>query len=153
MDNPIVEYWPNGNKKHEEWFDREIVQQVVNRDAHRIGSPAVIWWHENGQIEQERYILNGMLYRIGGPAITCWYNDGGKYYEAYYTESKIHRLDGPAITTHMVNKNKEETWWVNNQKYTKEEHPFTIFCEEHNLSNNYEQWSADMKILFKLVWI
>ena len=139
-----VEHWINGNKKHETWFDHEIV--------HRIGEPAVIWWHENGQIEQERYILNGMIYRIGGPAITCWYNDGGKYYEAYYTESKIHRLNGPAITTHMVNKNKEETWWFNDQKYTKEEHPFTVFRIEHNLSFEYADWPEDMKMAFKLIY-
>lgn len=64
----------------------------------------------------------------------------------WFTDGKYHRLMGPCI----VWSNGDEWWYFKGKRVIKEEHPFTIFCKEYNLSEIFDEWPDSMKILFKL---
>ena len=59
-----------------------------------------------------------------------------------------HREDGPAI----IFDNVIEQWHFNGKLYSKEEHPFNVFRKEYNLSKKFEEWSIEMKVLFKIIY-
>ena len=102
-------------------------------------------------------IKNGLHIDCNGSKV--WYKDGKYHREGgkpaveikngtnlWYLNDLLHREEGPAII--YCNGNKE--WWIHGNEYIPEEHPFNKFRLEYNLSDNYEDWSIDMKILFKL---
>ena len=142
MLNPKITYWRNGQKESEVYF--------VNGKYHRPNGPTVTYWHENGQIEAEYYYINNVLHRINGPARTWWWMNGQIEAEYYYINNALHRIDGPARTWwYDDGQKKSEYYYINGVKYSKETHPFNVFRKEHKLGE-YDNWSEDMKVLFKL---
>jgi hypothetical protein len=95
---------------------------------------------ENGP---KRYFSKGQYHRIDGPAVE--YIDGTKY---WYRYGKVHRLDGPAVE--YIDGRKY--WYYEDIAYNQEKHPFNVFRKDYNLSEIYEEWSNDMKMLFKLTY-
>ena len=87
---------------------------------------------------------NNKLHRINGPAIE---RENG--YQAYYINGKCHRIDGPAITY----ASGRSLWFYDNIWYKeKKYHPFHLFRKQWKISENYDEWSKDHKILFKLTY-
>jgi hypothetical protein len=64
------------------------------------------------------------------------------------TTGTYHRIDGPCI----VWTGGDEWWYFKGERLAKENHPFNIFRKDYNLSETYEKWSDDMKMLFKLTY-
>jgi hypothetical protein len=64
------------------------------------------------------------------------------------SNGKYHKLNGPCI----IWTGGEEWWYFKGERIKKENHPFNIFCKEYNLSPLYDDWSDDMKMLFKLTY-
>jgi len=46
--------------------------------------PAVIWYYNNGNIEEECWHQNGEIHRIGGSAVICYHEDGSINLEEWY---------------------------------------------------------------------
>jgi hypothetical protein len=89
------------------------------------------------------YFKESKLHRIDGPAV-IW-PDGNQY---YYFNGEKHRFEGPAV----IHDDGTKEWYINGVKYRSHEHPFNIFRTHYNLSNNYEEWSNEYKVLFKLIY-
>ena len=105
---------------------------------HREDGPAMI--HPNGAVT---WYLNDKVHREYGPAMI--HPDGSK---VWYFNNRCHNMFGPAI----INSQADDFWYLNGIEYKKEKHPFNIFRSEYNLSDNYEEWTTDMKMLFKLIY-
>ena len=86
---------------------------------------------------------NNNLHREDGPAVE--YSSGTK---VWYFNGKRHRFTGPAL----VWDNGYVQWWLNDEKINPENHPFCIFRNDYDLSEEYEKWPKDMKALFKLTY-
>ena len=55
-------------------------------------------YHEDGKnMKCEEWYLNGKYHRIGGPAITWYHEDGTMNTEWWYLDGKLHRTDGPVV--------------------------------------------------------
>ena len=99
---------------------------VVSRDGDR-------YWYQDD-----------LLHREDGPAIE--YSNGDK---EWIVNNEFHRLEGPAI----INISDGTTeWYIDGERYNQEEHLFNVFRNEHNLSDNYNEWPGDMKVLFELIY-
>lgn len=109
-------------------------------------------------------MINQDIFELCDEEGRCVYSQGRKEYnyeieirsgyKHWFLKNKRHRLEGPAIediTTDNTSVGYEE-WWFDGIEYSLEQHPFTIFRKEYNLTNIYEDWSNDMKILFKLTY-
>ena len=70
-----IEYWPNGNKRREEWY--------FNNDRHREDGPAFIDYHESGTVIREIWFINEQLHKPDSPAY-IWYNKSGKIEREYW---------------------------------------------------------------------
>ena len=79
---------------------------------------------------------NGMIVYEGGTKV--WYKDDKKY-----------RLEGPVV---IFGKSGKKGWALNGKLISGKEHPFNIFRTEYDLPEDYEEWSLDMKILFKMTY-
>ena len=110
----------------------------LNGQRHRTDGPAVE--QANGD---KFWYLNGKRHRLDGPAIELVNGD-----KEWFLNGKLHRVDGPAIE--YTDGYKE--WWLNSINYEEDEHPFNIFRTEYNLSNIYDEWLNNMKIIFKLTY-
>ncbi len=147
--------------------DESLIQDAIgnkcwykNNRLHRVNGPAVE--KKNGDKE---WYLNGKRHREDGPAliypdlIEVWYfndkehrldgpakiwADGTK---EWWVNGKLHRLEGPACYYE-----DSERWYIRSIKYEPNEHPFNIFRTQYNLSNKYEEWSNEYKVLFKLIY-
>jgi len=84
----------------------------------------------------------GQKHREDGPA-SIW-PDGDWF---WYINGKMHRLTGPAS-----NFCYGSIWWINGEPIEPEEHPFNIFRNQYKLFDNYDEWTNDMKMLFKLIY-
>jgi len=51
---------------------------------HRGDGPAIIEYHENGNIRYEEYWVNGRRHRFDGPAIIVYNANGDIIYESYF---------------------------------------------------------------------
>ena len=101
----------------------------------------------NGPITDEQgdtfWYKNNHLHREDGPAME--FLNGAR---AWVINGKFHKISGPAI----IYSSGAEKWYINGIKYEPEKHPFNIFRSEYNLSDDYEEWTSDMKMLFKLTY-
>ena len=94
-----VRHWPNGN----------IRRLLVKNEAgvpHNTNGPAYQAWHENGQEDDRRYIVDGKFHRLDGPSEQEWYENGQEKLRRYRVDDKRHRLDGPA----------DQMWHANGEK-------------------------------------
>ena len=53
--------------------------------------------YPNGNIQYERYLINGKRHREDGPAFIKYWLNGNVELEYYYTNGVLNRNDGPAI--------------------------------------------------------
>jgi hypothetical protein len=97
----------------------------------------------NARGVKEWFNSKGQKHREDGPA-SIW--PDGDYF--WYKNGLLHRLIGPATNF----PNDKLHWWIDGKELRQEEHPFNIFRTEYNLSENYEKWSIEMKILFKMIY-
>ena len=65
-------------------LDMNIIMKVI--DFHRLDGPAVIYYDEDGNIEEEQYYQNDKLHRLKGPAIIKYYEDNTIKEELYYID-------------------------------------------------------------------
>ena len=80
------------------------------------------YYYNSGELEYERWYLNGKLHRTDGPASISYYESGEPRYEAWWLNNKLHRTDGPAYISHYNSGELEcEAWWLNNKLLSKEE--------------------------------
>ena len=89
---------PKKETSHYENGEIEHEKYCLNGNLHREDGPAYINYYENGKVELERYCLNDKLHREDGPAIIKYYESGEVEYEEYWLNGKRHRENGPAIT-------------------------------------------------------
>jgi len=54
--------------------------------------------YENGKVESERYLEEGVPHRVDGPAIVYYSEDGKVDTEYWYCQGRLHREGSPAIT-------------------------------------------------------
>lgn len=88
-----IEYYQNGVKKSEEYWDE-------NGKRHHYLDPAYIEYYDDGSIKSKSYYIHGELYRLNKPARVIYREDGTTYSEKYYRYGKLHRLDGPAYVVY-----------------------------------------------------
>jgi SLT domain-containing protein len=69
------------NKKAEIWHNGE-------GKYHREDGPAYIGYYEGGQVESERWCLNGERHRKDGPAYIDYYEDGRVSHEEWHLNGK-----------------------------------------------------------------
>ena len=111
------------------------------------------YWYKDGEVHREDgpaiefssfegWFINGLCHILEGPA-KIWKN-GDK---EWWINGQIHRLEGPAALN-----SGEELWYIRNNEYTPEEHPFNIFRIEYYLSKEYEEWPNEYKVLFKMIY-
>lgn len=70
-------YFGNGQKSIETHRDTQD-------NLHRIGKPAIIRWHENGQKHSVEYWYRGKRHNENGPAYIRWNENGEKLNEEYW---------------------------------------------------------------------
>ena len=87
----IVERYPNGNPRLEEWRNSSGYLD-------RADGPARIDYRTDGTISHESWYKNGQQHREGGPADTYYYENGNIKEETWLENNETHRLDGPAET-------------------------------------------------------
>lgn len=88
----VVEYYRNGRKEQEKWY--EIPDRI-----HRENAPAVIEYHPNRVIAAKKWYKNGKLHREDGPAVIKYSTYGDFIYEEYY-------INGIRITKEELEKYK-----------------------------------------------
>lgn len=96
----LIGYYENGNIESIEYSSNIV-------DTHKIGGPAYITWHKNGNISYEKYCINGVIHRTNGPAITRYYKNGNVQYEQYYSHGVFrfeinYRINGDIIHPPIV---------------------------------------------------
>ena len=91
---PKKAYWENGN-----------LQSELNYDDGKLNGKA-IWYHANGEKEQEVYYLNN---KLDGP-LTRWYANGNIETESFYKDG---RLEGKSISYNEKGRKVVEEVYVN----------------------------------------
>lgn len=114
MDQPKIIRRPNGTIK-------AIIYQLPDGRAHRIGGPALQYWHTNGTLVVEKWYQHGILHRDCGPAWLYWSYAGELVEEGWYYYGHPHREGGPAVriwNTHaeLIN----EKWYLCGEKISEE---------------------------------
>jgi len=106
------------------------------------------YFHSNGRKSQEEWRDNGKQHRLDGPSLQWWHINGQKQKEEWRIDGELHRVNGPARILWDENGGKQkEEWWINGIKVD------VAWFEEHNLQDiPYENWTEDLKLLFKLTW-
>jgi len=112
-----IHYWDNKETK----IERE--QYYNSKDEyHRKYAPARIFYHRSGEIDRERYYINGKCHRLNGPAAIWYYESGKIEIENYYIKGKRHRLNGPArIWYFKSGETDKEYYYINDIEYSKED--------------------------------
>ena len=111
---------------------------------HREDGPAIEY--ANGYYK--KWYINGKMHREDGPAV--YYSPA--FYQWCYND-KLHRLDGPAVDfgkyhyVVVVGMKERFSWYFDGVLYDKDEHPFNAFKKSYNLSEIYNEWPTDMKML------
>ena len=78
--------------------------------------------YPNGNINTERYSLNGKLHRLDKPAYILYHQDGRVMFNDYYINGNLHRVDGPAyVVTNGYGKLTSEHYCLFGVEITKEE--------------------------------
>ena len=149
--NFYQEWWYNG-KRHNllgpAIVDGEDQQWFINGKKHRKGKPAVIQKIYNGYIK--RWYIDDLLHRDNGPAVVSEDNRQKNIIEKWYRYGKKHKISGPAIID--IEEDIEE-WWLNGVEYSEEDHKDIVdFMKNNNLFEDFESWSKDMKMWFKLIY-
>jgi hypothetical protein len=96
--------------------------------------------YEGGQIE---YWRDGKRHREDGPAMI---SPNG--FRQWFFNDEFHRLNGPAIEFD----DGTEFWYYRDVFYLRETHPFNVFRDQYDLSDVYEEWLDEYKVLFKLIY-
>jgi hypothetical protein len=81
----FIDYDDNGDISAEQWMNEDGV-------FHREDGPAVVWYYYNGQIERERWLINGETHRIDGPAFINYSIKGTIISEQYSIMSELNWL-------------------------------------------------------------
>jgi hypothetical protein len=67
---------------------------------------------------------------------------------SWFYEGLMHRLNGPAVRY----SNNVEHWFIHGKMFQNpEDHPFNLFRTEHNLSEEFNAWPVEMRVLFELM--
>lgn len=140
--NHYKAYYTNGQLQLEMYYENGI--------KHRVGGPAIIWYHENstkdevGQISNILYYRYGMIHRVDGPAKIEYDEDGILEKEIYYQNDKKHRIGGPAEIEYYGNSNE------NNKIY------YEIYYEngnQHRIGGpSYIRYTYSKNIISKGYW-
>jgi len=110
-------YHDNGNIEREYWH-----KEGNGSYWHREDGPAIITYHDTGELYDEEWWVDNKLHRIDGPAFIRYYLSGEKKHEEWWVDNKIHRIDGPACIYY----NNDGTIWletyhINGEELTKRE--------------------------------
>ncbi len=88
------------------------------------------------------------LHREDGPAVIIFSGE-----RIWYNHGKVHRIDGPAVEGTIGDGNIIlNKWYYYDIEYDESKHPFNVFRDEYDLQEEYEEWTFDMKMLFKLIY-
>ena len=88
-------------------------------------------YYDNGNVEYERWLLNGNYHREDGPAYISYYENGNVESESWLLNDKRHREDGPAYVGYYENGNVEsEYWFLNGKEIKPKDHLIEIPKEE-----------------------
>lgn len=110
MEHKEYQYYYWGSIKHEAWYNEE---HKLHRDNNL---PAAIMYHENGQILEETYYINGKRCRTDNGPVTKYYHISGKLKRETWEshDGLLHRVDGPALIQYDKNGNIfSEIWCIN----------------------------------------
>ena len=114
-----------------------------------------VHYHKNGQKYFEQWLIDDQMHRTDGPAYLYWYDTGLQQCEGWRINGKYHRIDGPAYRYwYHDGRLHYEAWWINgNDLKNKELEEYKLWLDTYNLFNkNYQLWSDEEKILWKLRW-
>jgi len=84
-----------------------------------------VYTKEKGIIKTNKYseFIGLNMHRTDGPAFICYYDNGNVEYEKYYVNGKSHKLDGPAYIEYERNGNiVYESYYIYGNRYKKNEY-------------------------------
>jgi len=96
---------------------------LINNKRHREDGPAVVWYNEDGSIDEERYYLDDKLHREGGAAAITYFENGNVSEEIYCINNENHREDGPAHIFYymIVGEKRTEYWHLENLRHREDD--------------------------------
>lgn len=115
----------NGRLHHES--DRK--EWRLDGLKHRLGGPAVVYDYSHN----EEYWFMGKRHRVDGPAVI-------KYDKIYNFEAKIKKRKNMSIKDYDIPhflKVREEEYWYNDKKYSKEDYDFLILFQKADKARKY----------------
>ena len=114
MEQPKIIRRPNGMIK-------AIRYQLQDGRAHRIGGPALRYWHTNETLVVEKWYQHGIPHRDNKPAWLYWDYSGELVEEYWYYYGRSHREDGPAVRIwNMHAELINEGWYLYGEEISEE---------------------------------
>jgi len=78
-------------------------------------------YHDNGQIKEEAYSLDGQFHNPNGIAFKSWHSNGQISIEEHYLNGKMHNPNGIAYQSWDVNGNiKCANYWIDGKALSKD---------------------------------
>lgn len=111
---------------------------------HKENEPAINIWYTNGNKSLETWCIEGNEHRYGLPAKTTWRRTGQIKKQEWFEYGLRHNSIGPAV---ISNHNYE--WFIRGNSITYE---VRKWIRNLNLPRNYDEWSNELKMLFKMTW-
>ena len=100
---------------------------------HRDNGPALIHYHNNGNIKEESWFQNGKTHNPNGPAFVSYYENGFKKEEKWSSfksnsMSTLHQEDGPAVIMYYENHKNVKMYeiWAVDGKYSNYRGPAIV---------------------------
>jgi len=78
---------------------------------HREDGPAYIRYYRDGNIQYEKWYINGVLHREDGPAIIDYYKNGSIKFEQWYWCGLQHRHDYTKAAASIYANGSCYYWW------------------------------------------
>ena len=111
--------------------------------------PTETTYYENGEIELERWYIDGLLHRENDrPAKRQYYENGEILYETWYIDGQEHREnDRPAEIWYYENGEiKSKAWYIDGQEHRENDRPAEIWYYE-NGEILYEVWYLNGELI------
>jgi hypothetical protein len=89
---------------------------------HRVGGAASCVYDEDGQPENELWVVEGLLHREGGPALID-YEGGQPQRDEWYQEGELHHTNGPALKLQTDQAFRHDSDWLLPTPGSLLEHP------------------------------
>jgi antitoxin component YwqK of YwqJK toxin-antitoxin module len=162
-----VRYYPTGEKLSETYYlnglkhriggpayivyhsngNIKILKWYENDKTHNVDDAAFVSFYENGKVHVKKWYLNDLQHRDDNdkPAWIHFNEDGSILYLRWFYNDHQHRVGKPAVV-YYKNKNVSSVRWVINSKSHREEGPAEIYYNDDG-SIRSEKWYLNGKEL------